>query len=103
MPKVINRHHYKGKSYPVPWLYVGRGTPLGNPLSVAECPNATENLSRYRRWLWGKIKGGDRDVIAALHAIDEDTHLVCSCAPRPCHADVIVKAWEWWRKRATAA
>ena len=97
MPKVINRHHYRGRSLPRPWIYVGRGTPLGNPYRAQEHGEAA--LEKYRRWLWDRIRAGDRAVLRTLREIQEDTHLVCSCAPRPCHADVIVRAWKWLRRQ----
>jgi len=77
-------------------MYIGRGTPLGNPYTVKE--HGEKALDLYRRWLWKKIQQRDPDVIAALDSIQQGTHLVCSCKPRPCHGDIIVKAWEWWKK-----
>jgi hypothetical protein len=98
MPTVINRHHYKSdrhsQPFPRPWMYVGRGTPLGNPFTIQE--HGIKAIELYRRWLWAKLKARDPDVIRELERIQENTHLVCSCAPRPCHGDVIVRAWRWW-------
>lgn len=103
MPTVLNRHHYRGQRFPEPWIYVGRGHPLGNPYTVAD--HGIAALELYRRWLWKKIRERDTRVLGAMAQIREETHLVCSCAPRPCHADVIVRAWQWlgsqkwWRER----
>jgi len=47
------------------------------------------------RWLWAKIKSRDPDVMRALREISARHSLVCSCAPRPCHGDVVVAAWRW--------
>lgn len=107
VPTVVNRHHYKKGELPRPWTYVGRGTPLGNPFTVQE--HGQNALELYRRWLWDKIRGSDPQVLSALADIREDTNLVCSCAPRPCHADVICRAWAWlqtqgwWRRRMPRA
>ncbi len=99
MPTVINRHHYKSRAeFPKPWVYIGRGTPLGNPFTL-KSHGRTGALDQYRRWLWEKIKACDPQVIAALDAITEDHHLVCSCAPLPCHGDVVVRAWEYLHGR----
>ena len=92
-PKVINRHHYKDKALPWPYVYIGRGTPLGNPYTVAE--HGMEALELYRRHLWAKIRAGDREALEVLERLTPHHHLVCSCAPRPCHGDVVVRAWRW--------
>jgi hypothetical protein len=86
---------------PEPNLYVGRGTPLGNPYTVRDVAGEDRSivLEMYKRWLWDKIKAGDAAVLNAMRKIRPETHLVCSCAPRPCHADVICKAWAWLRDR----
>lgn len=96
MPSVINRHHYKGKTMPDPWMYIGRGTPLGNPFTVKE--HGVGAIAMYRRWLWERIKAGHQGVLHTMGLIGPDHHLVCSCKPRPCHGDVVVAAWEWLRR-----
>ncbi len=94
LPIVVNRHWYKnGKPIPDPWIYIGRGTPLGNPYVVGE--QFANPLELYRRWLWEKLKTRDKKVVAAMRAIVPGMHLVCSCKPRPCHGDVVVRAWVW--------
>jgi hypothetical protein len=92
-PVVVNRHWYKGKRIPSPWRYIGRGTPLGNPFTVDD--HGPEALELYRRWLWSKIVGRDASVLKELASIQPEEHLVCSCKPRPCHGDVVVRAWIW--------
>lgn len=92
-PTVVNRHHFKGKALPKPSRYIGRGTPLGNPFTVKE--HGAEALAMYKRWLWSKMKTDDPEVMRELRSIRANESLVCSCAPRPCHGDVIVAAWEW--------
>lgn len=109
-PSVINRHHFRWEpgfgeepdragavdrrpSLPSPRLYIGRGTPLGNPYTKPE--HGTRALSLYRRWLFEKVRASDRLVLAELASITAAHHLVCSCAPKPCHGDVIVSCWRW--------
>jgi len=93
LPLVINRHHYKKKPKPRPWIYIGRGSPLGNPFTVKE--HGLDALELYRSWLWRKLVERDPGVLAEMRKITAQHHLVCSCAPRPCHGDVVVKAWAW--------
>lgn len=124
MPSVVNRHHFayvdgvgpppkkkptRGKNYlPAPWIYVGRKvhghpgeSPLANPYRPhgagfdGEALTHDGALELYRRWLWQKIRTNDPRVMLALRSITDETALVCSCAPRPCHADVVAKAWVW--------
>lgn len=100
MPTVVNRHHHadprsrkpdRRPPLPEPWVYVGRGTPLGNPFTVGEHGPAA--LDMYRAWLRERVEMGDAAVMKALRSITAEHHLVCSCAPRPCHAGVIVEVW----------
>lgn len=92
-PEVVNRHHFHGRSLPAPWVYIGRGTPLGNPFTAVE--HGPDTLVLYRQHLTAAIERHDPEVLAALNAISPAHSLVCSCVPRPCHGDVVVEAWEW--------
>ncbi len=91
-PRVANRYHFRG-NLPAGAIYVGRGTPLGNPFG-RDVPDA---IGKYRRHLWAKLLAADPDVVGMLSRIRPDQLLVCSCWPRPCHADVIRLAWCWMR------
>lgn len=97
-PTVINRHHFKGNPIPEPWMYIGRGSPLGNPYTVRE--HGERAMEMYRRWLWKRIRAGEPNVMKALRSITPGHHLVCSCAPRPCHGDVVLAAWKWMQGAA---
>ena len=103
-PRVVNRHHYRNddgepdhKLLPTPYLYIGRGTPLGNPYTVKE--HGHRALDMYRTHLWYKIKERDKKVLGAMAKITWNMHLVCSCAPRPCHGDVVVTCWTWLQRQ----
>lgn len=103
-PRPWNRHHGEPPGLNI---YVGRGSPLGNPFTVELQPGETREqaapriLDAYKRWLWTRIKAGDRAVLGALDSIADDHYIVCSCWPRHCHAEVIVKAWRWRRSAET--
>ena len=82
--------------------YIGRPSPLGNPFRVK--PHGQyergETIELYRRWLWDKISTGDRDVCIELDRLTYmarhgDLTLLCWCAPKACHGDVIKKCIEW--------
>jgi hypothetical protein len=98
-PKQMSKRG-KGKNFlPQPWVYVGRPTPLSNPYRFQPGDTREALLEQYRRWLWQKLRENDWRVLLQLRSITEETALVCSCAPRSCHADVIVRAWQWAREK----
>lgn len=115
MAQIVNFHHYgrdKAKltaEFGDDWMYVGRQnpqlqlerSPLANPFSSSEPANASLSanpIADYKRWLWGRIKVRDTAVIQALERIGPETALVCWCAPKPCHAQIIETAAAWWRQ-----
>jgi len=78
-PKVHNKHH---KTAPIDAVYIGRGSPWGNPYVLG--------------------KDGDRDQVCdlfeqnVLPTLDlgalRGKDLVCFCAPKRCHGDSILRA-----------
>lgn len=89
---ILNRHHYHGAAIPTPNVYIGRGTPLGNPFTKAE--HGERALELYRVHLWAAIQRRDPEILKAL-ALAPGTFIVCSCRPSPCHGDVVAEVWEW--------
>lgn len=114
---VVNYHHYKVKGDPTSrarlnekfgddWLYVGRQnraygfahSPLANPF-VSD-PSflgivTDDPLGAYRQHLWEKIQDNAPEVMGELAKITPHTGIVCWCAPRPCHADIVARAAAW--------
>lgn len=104
--QVVNRHTYDGprdRSY----LYIGRGTPLGNNWSHVTGTTAQfkvetrlDAIAEYRRWLWTQIQSAKGPAFEALQQIKdrvtsgEKIKLACSCHPKPCHGNVIKGAIE---------
>jgi hypothetical protein len=96
-PRIWNRHH---GTPPGPSVYIGRGTPLGNPFELPHDESRAEAapriLGQYRRWLWPKIAidSPERDpaVVQALRALTPETFVVCSCWPDLCHGEPVVRA-----------
>jgi hypothetical protein len=92
------------------WVYIGRAnryaglpeSPLANPYKARDYGRGG-TLPYYRRWLWQRIQAGETAVLEALRAIDEQTVLVCWCAPNPCHGDVVKAAAAWLREAERAA
>lgn len=87
-------------------VYVGRPSVLGNqwthrPEVAAKYKWMTlvatreDAVAYYKQWLWTQIKIQNKEVMAALRALNKDTVLVCWCSPLACHGDVIKAAWGW--------
>lgn len=107
MYSVVNKHTFDGDVSHA--TYIGRGSPLGNPYRYhhiksryADTIPVDDPLGAYRRWLWFEWKVcGLRSPawreISRL-AVLPDGVLICFCAPKPCHGDVVARAIEWYRK-----
>ena len=102
---VVSKHFHIPTIYDV---YIGRGSPLGNPYShmigtKAEFIVATREIAieKYKDWLVEKINKKDKRVILAIKEILQrlkeynQVYLVCYCkqihVDIPCHGDVIKK------------
>jgi hypothetical protein len=87
--KRIQRKRTKGWTMPDGAIYVGRGSPWGNPFVVHQpaSPETRANAkSLFAAYATGRILG-DLDWLDALEGHD----LACWCAlDQPCHADVLI-------------
>ena len=54
-----------------------------------------EVVEMYRVWLWERICANDEAVLAELRQVTPTTALICWCAPKRCHCEVISKAADW--------
>jgi hypothetical protein len=76
--------------------YVGRPSPLGNPFPLSSEQDRDECVGKYQKWLYDKIKQKDDKIIKELKRLadiarNRELMLVCWCAPKKCHADIISK------------
>ncbi len=83
MVKVVNRHHEK---YDV---YIGRGTPAGNPFIVGIDGDNQMCIDKYRIYFNWRM-GWDSIFRNYIHNLDGKV-VGCSCKPKPCHGDIIVE------------
>jgi hypothetical protein len=78
--------------------YVGRPSPLGNPWRAGADLTRDEAIARYKVWLNIQWKTQNHKVRDELNRLanklieDGELTLVCWCAPKNCHADVIAEA-----------
>lgn len=83
-------------------IYIGRGSPLGNPfthlpvnITKAKYQVATrsESISKYKSYIIEQLKNnlwakGYFDKIVNM-AKDGDVNLLCYCKPLDCHGDIL--------------
>jgi hypothetical protein len=100
---IKNRRTYKG---PGEWIARGK-SPLGNPFYLKNVNDDHERCSvirKYKVWLWGHIENGTKDIMAELDRLygiamtGEELVLICFCAPKQCHGDVI-RQYLIWKER----
>jgi len=84
-------------------FYVGRGSVLGNPFTSKDlstskakfkCNTKAEAIKSYAKYIDEAITDGENPICDELNkiykaALKEDINLVCYCAPKPCHGDII--------------
>lgn len=63
-------------------VYVGRGSPWGNPFRISFAQTREQVIDRFRCEVLPTLN------VEALRGKD----LVCFCAPKPCHADLLLEA-----------
>jgi hypothetical protein len=77
--RVWNR---RDKRIPATAVYVGRGTPWGNPFVIGKHGDRDQVCDRF-----------EREVLPALDLTPlRGRHLSCWCAPLRCHADALLWA-----------
>lgn len=98
---VVNRHTYPGPKDNT-FVYIGRGTPLGNQWSNVSGTAATykvatreEAVTRFDGWLAEQIEKGEGPAFTFIQQLKErvakgeQIKLACSCTPKLCHGDVV--------------
>lgn len=85
---VINKHH---GNVPADAVYIGRGSPWGNPFSHMEGTTAfykvntrEEAIEAYKHWFLRQT-----DLFLRLKELRGKT-LVCYCSPKSCHGDILI-------------
>ena len=86
--KVVNR--YKENED----IYIGRGSPLGNPYPITNTDTRDITIVKYKVYLLDQIAKGNSSIINALKEIKNraqhsQVKLGCFCKPKKCHGDII--------------
>jgi len=93
MITVVNKRYFKGKG-----IYIGRPSPLGNLFIVGRNGSLEEVMRKYGEYLPEAIKY-DKKIAAAFERIKKaakegDVNLICWCAPKWCHGNIIKRMVE---------
>lgn len=89
--RTFNKSDFKGKT-----VYIGRGSPFGNPYLMKN-NNQAERLrviEKFKKLFYsekGFIMRGKARELAQKH---ENICLLCYCYPLPCHGDIIKEYME---------
>src|SRR5215217_7660647 len=99
--EVVNRHTYLGPKDNT-YVYIGRGTPLGNQWShrngtaaAYKVETREEAVSSFNDWLAEQVAKAEGPVFGFINELKdritrgEPIKLACSCAPELCHGDVV--------------
>jgi hypothetical protein len=88
MPSVYNCRKGATPEPPAGAVYVGRPTMWGNPFSIGEDGTRQEVVAKYRDWL---LNGAGQTIAHRARRELRGKDLVCWCAPKPCHAYVLLE------------
>lgn len=104
---VRNRKTYKDQGE---WICRGKSV-LGNPFHLVDVNDDVERdkiIKEYKVWLWTHIQNNNPIImkeLERLHKLARDTdelNLICFCAPKPCHGDVVKTCIEWIERENNA-
>lgn len=92
MPKVYNKYH---RDSPANAVYVGRPSKWGNPHTIGHCKLCNDFHVRGAAVI-AYLQDIQGDYIAGVTQADikkelKGKDLICFCAPKPCHADVLLE------------
>lgn len=83
MARVLNK--YK-EGIPAGAVYIGRPSKWGNPFVIGKDGDREEVIAKYRQWLLTQpalVEAAKRELAGK--------DLVCFCAPKSCHGDVLLE------------
>lgn len=84
MTRVVNIRREK------PDVYIGRGSPWGNPFRIGTHGNRQQVIELHWDWICGRIPGPRGETPPSFARIRSELAgktLGCYCAPKPCHGD----------------
>lgn len=82
-PMVLNKYKH---GIPAGSVYVGRPSKFGNPFKVEKPSDRGVMVEKFREWIYTQP-----ELIAAIKKELKGRYLVCWCAPKACHADILLE------------
>ncbi len=67
-------------------VYIGRPSKWGNPFTIGKDGDRFDVIAKYREWL----RSQPELILAAKREL-AGKDLVCFCAPKGCHGDVLLE------------
>jgi hypothetical protein len=83
VPTLHNKYH---GTAPIDAVYIGRGSAFGNPFVIGKDGDRDEVCDKYE-----KMVRSDPDLIRKIRDELEGKDLICFCAPKRCHGDLLLK------------
>ena len=83
-PQVLNK--YLTTPSRLPKVYIGRGSPYGNPFRIGVDGTREEVIAKYESYLMQ-----NPELIRKVKENLRGKDLECFCAPKPCHGDILIK------------
>ena len=83
MPKVLNKHR---DEIPPEAVYIGRPSKWGNPFVIGKDGDREDVIRKYREWLLSRP-----ELIEQARKELRGRDLVCFCAPKACHGDILIE------------
>lgn len=79
-PRILNK---RSDVIPSGAIYIGRGSPWGNPFVIGRDGTRDEVIAKHEAWIASQPR-----LLARLPEL-QGRDLVCFCAPRCCHGDTL--------------
>jgi len=86
------------KALPIPtgrWFYIGRPTLWGNPFELTSESERDLVLLKFAEYWYAPKQKWIRE--RAMRELPADSTLLCYCAPKRCHGDIIAGYLAWKR------
>ena len=85
---IENKSTYSGTG-----IYAGRPSILGNPFSIGDDGTRTDVINKFKIYFYQRLESDLAFKKKLLELVDmsatQDLHLICWCAPKQCHTEVI--------------
>lgn len=82
IPKVLNKYTDDCRNA----VYIGRGSKYGNPYVIDRDGTREEVIQKYKEYIEGYP-----ELIALVKRNLRGKNLVCYCAPKSCHGDILLE------------